>query len=789
MKSYLRFLSRNKLYTIIEILGLSISIAFVILLSSYIIDEMSCNKMLKDTDDIYLCHETASVGCFPEVMPLFDKIHEIEASCSFMPTGVEASLFEDITTVSAGEHEIAVNALPVSENFFEFFSFPMKSSDREIPVISKNSVVISETLADELFPDSDPIGKTILLSEGEPMTNIYGETWSLDTHLTIAGVFKPFAKTIFIEPDIFINLDLFLQKQEELYKGAAMRMQSVFVRLHEDADKDSVAERLNKEFEKTDKRSYGQGWNLSVGLTPFKDINKQDYRSITYVFDNIRDMKLFGTYLAMCIFLVLVSLIDYMVLTVAFSRFRIKEIATRQILGTEKADIRRRCFGEALLLMIISLVIAIILALTSKGYVGQIIGVRLSPFTHIHEVYVLVGLVILMAAAASAFPSFVLTSCNAIDVVKGEARYRDKVSFGKIFIGITGMVSIGALSICFGISGQTRHLIQQPIGYETEGLVKINFIGDKTFRHYDELKQLPFIEKLGSFSSDPTSYTRTSIIHDSGRYDDYFFIHGNRAYFDILGIEFLEKFNSSADFHEIYMCRSSYESSKEYRDGNILRKYTPVAVSGTVSDFKIGSLKEDTSGRFCGIEVFDHPMMIEYGNILAKVSIDAEAAARQIEDFYRSKDFDESIVSVRSMKRILEEQVKEETSMMKLLTGFALLCLLMTTLTIIGLSSYHSKTNEKCVAVRNVFGCSKRELLRKTVLGFSLPVLAGAAVAVPVAWCIIDRWLEGYAVRTENSAMIYISASAITLGVVLISIMVQAVRLMHTNPAEVLKKE
>ena len=112
----------------------------------------------------------------------------------------------------------------------------------------------------------------------------------------------------------------------------------------------------------------------------------------------------------------------------------------------------------------------------------------------------------------------------------------------------------------------------------------------------------------------------------------------------------------------------------------------------------------------------------------------------------------------------------------------------MTVLTIVGLSSYHAKIGEKDNAVRNVFGCSKEEMIRKMTLDFTLPVHVSAVVAIPVAWADIDRRLEGYVVRCDNSAHISAGALAVVLLVTVASVALQAFRLMRTSPAEALKK-
>jgi putative ABC transport system permease protein len=113
----------------------------------------------------------------------------------------------------------------------------------------------------------------------------------------------------------------------------------------------------------------------------------------------------------------------------------------------------------------------------------------------------------------------------------------------------------------------------------------------------------------------------------------------------------------------------------------------------------------------------------------------------------------------------------------------------MTVLTIVGLSSYHNKTTEKDNAIRNVFGCSKKELIRKIIIDFVLPVVISAAVAIPIAYTTIGRWLEGYVIRTDNSPVIYLGALAAVLLITTASVANQALRAARTNPAEALKKE
>ena len=794
MKSYLRFLGRNKLYTAIEVVGLSLALAFVIVLSSYIVNDMSVNKVLKNTDDVYLVHAIDNATCYDEIPGLYGLMPEIVSSCTFVQSGRNPSLFEDLTTASYGENKMNVAILGVSDTFFDFFTFPLSEGDPENVLTSGNSVVISEEMARTLFPDGDAIGKEINVFERNYM-GIYApdepvEDFDLD--LIVTGIFKPFGRTVFIEPDMIMRVDLIQEKQYAMYRGGMRIAEYSFVKLSDGTDIDALKETITKEFMKDGVSKYrGPDFKLEIQLTPFGDIKKMN-PAYGYAFDNIRQSRLFGIYLLMCIFIAIVSLLDYIVLTIAFSRFRIKEIATRQLLGTDRKGIIGRCFAEAFILLAISCIFAVIIALAFKDPIGQILGAEINPLSQLNEYLILAGIIVIMVAIASAVPSLILSSYSAVNVIKGEARYKDKVTFSKVFIGLAGLLSIGALSVCFGVTRQTLHLINQPFGYEYDNMIYTEFIAEDN-RFFEELESLPFVEKVGATTSLPTSWIMTGLRDNTtGRYENVAFIDGNSSFFEMIGVEILEDTGLGTTMSEDgkwYICKSSKEGISQYMTDGMLNFFTPAPLDGTISDMKIGLVKENAYSKNAFINVIDMPEWIQYAYPVAKVNINEEKAKQKIYDFYRSKGYDDNMFIVSTLREIVEKEIKEEKNMLKLLSGFSLICILMTIMTIVGLSSYHAKTGEKDNAVRNVFGCSRKEMIRKITLDFTLPVIVSAVVAIPIAYTVIGRWLEGYVIRTDNSPLIYIGAFAVVLAVTLAAVALQALRLMRTNPAEALKKE
>ena len=144
---------------------------------------------------------------------------------------------------------------------------------------------------------------------------------------------------------------------------------------------------------------------------------------------------------------------------------------------------------------------------------------------------------------------------------------------------------------------------------------------------------------------------------------------------------------------------------------------------------------------------------------------------------------------IYTLEECIKANYEDENRMMRLVGVFALICMIMTGLAVIALSSYYAQMNRHDTAVRKVFGISRHEVFWKTVWGFVAPVLIGAGIAIPLSYIYFGRWLEAYPVRIENSPAIYIAALVIVLTVTIGTVILQALRLMRTNPAEALKKE
>ena len=787
MKSYLRFLGRNKLYTAIEVVGLSVALAFVILLSCYIADDLSCDKDIKDKDRICLTEMFDVPMMYDQFMEIGRELPAVEDLCWFMQS-LNKTFFQNLLTAGSEDGEQYVDAAAVSDNFFNIFTFPLSEGDPDKVFSTENGAVISERLAKALFPEGDAVGRSLKLTD----------MMYIDLDLTITGIYKNINKSIFRENDVLFSFDRYASLP--IYSNTE-QASTCFLKLHEGESHTDAGEAFTGEIKKRFKDMFGDSINdFEIHTIPFKEIRSQNYETFSMYFDNIRKSDMLGTYIIMCLFIVVIALLDYIVLTMAFSRFRLKEIATRRLLGTERKAVIFRCMAESLFLLMVSFIFAICIAFALKGQIGGILGSELRLFSQTGEFITMAGIIALMAAMASSVPSIVISSYKPIEVLKGEARYRDKMTYGKVFIGISGALSIIGIAVCLGITFQTRHMINQPLGYETDNILFIRFNTNKVgkarnINHYiDELKSQSHVDAVGRITGPPMYVHGTSSRHcrgvDGGSRWLYT-IGGDRAAFDILGIEITADFGNSSDM-EIYICEGSHAANPSFVTDNMLELLdgkTPL--SGMCSDFRTGSLKDfDRARRMSGIQIYGTDnWRMQMCHPLVKVNVDEDKALKFIREFYAEKGYDETMVTISTLNEMLVEPFREERNTQKLMVIFTLISILMTAMTIIGLSSWYAKTNEGDTAVKKVFGSSEWQIFRETVVGFSVPVLISALIAIPLAYIYVGHWLEAYAYRIGNSALIYLAALIAVLLIVALSIAFQALRLMRTNPAEALKKE
>ena len=767
MKSYLRFLSRNKLYTAIEVVGLSIALGFAIILGSILIDKSQVNDNIKDADEIYaLTTDTkewgkwiGASGNLNEIMP---AIPQIEEWCLFYDT-------RQITLKSERNDSTCVVPMYVSPNYFTFFGFELASGSPDNALQGNDAVVLSRKLADELFPLEDPVGKTITLPKPEEYGNAFVLAGTVEEpeYVTyrITGVIDGLGKCVLPEGDIYLKAD-----------ANATGSQSCMFRTDSPDNIDQILHSI-RNYPVADE--FYRKTLQEIGIIPFEDIKDGEIKCSRY--RHIADPVLFKVFVLICVVILAFSLLNYISLTLAFSRFRLKEAATRLLLGTSRVETFIRCIAEAFILVLSSYALATLIVMALRNEISSYLSINISLLGDISVLAATLIAAFITALIAGGINSLLNRRYRPIDVIRGESRYQDKSFIGKIFIGIQSAICLATIVIGLVISLQTRKMTDYPVGYNRHNIISVT--GDDYKEYIGELNQMHFVEKIGIASNE---FVRYPLMQDLQGLK-WSPLNVDQNAFDILGLKVKEYLELSGESRfNAYTTATGLELVSTLKD----MPYWENKYIGIIEDFHPGSVKEVSKGNtIIDIQIVNDYSKYYSGTLLIKVTGDQNEAKEHIRNFFMEKGEYTEQIQINTLEELNLMNYEEERKLKRLMVVFSFMSLLLTALAIVALSSYYGQTRIHDTAVRKVFGISSRRIFWNTVWGFVFPVLIGAAVALPLSWHYMGRWLENYPERIDNSPAIYIAALAAVLFTTILAVTIQTLRLMRTNPAEALKKE
>ena len=752
MKSYLRFLSRNKLYAAIEVVGLSIALAFVILLSSYIIDSISYDKEIDDKEDIFVCHFINKASSFNILGNSFEKCPEVEDYCQFT---------ELYLHLSADGNALEDDVLAVSSNFFEFLPYKLTYGNASDVLANNHFAVVSESFADRMFPGDRPIGKQVVCCMEDS-----------NVTLTITGVFEDAEKTQILNADIVINQNFYDYQKDALFPCGNL------LHISDDADLTELAESI---YNGCDAFMFTEKLAPKLTFTKLSelDVNIGDPAP----FENLYDRALQKTFTLFCVILLVFAILNYIFLTLAFSRFRIKEFSIRMLLGTDKVRTSIKIIAESLVLTSVAFGLGIILAISLEGSASELLRCEIDVFSNAVEVVWAIIIIIVTSLLSGIIPAFSSTLVDPINAVKGETRRTDKEFFAKAFIGIQGGICIIIISIAIAMFFQTRKMIDAPLGYDTERVLTLQGCDGLDIENH--LANLPCVKDIGKIGRSPVQLssgsTQARIGNDMIKLNR---LDCSISALEVLGIEITEQFNSEINVWDKFITESGYQSiMKSYEVQGIDPEDIKTVCSGVVKDFRFGNITTVTDGVNC-ITIMPTDWIPLY---VIKCNTEEHQAIAEISD--RLKEVSINDFEISSIRDQLQETFIKEKNSIVMISTFAVLCVLLTIMAIVAISSYYSQMKTHDTAINKVFGASQKKVFWDMVWNFTVPILIASVIAVPVAYLYIDKWLQSYPVRIENTFWIYIGSLSLVLMIVVASITLQALRLMRTNPAEALKKE
>ena len=758
MKSYLRFLGRNKLYTAIEVVGLSLALAFVIPLINVITDKYERSHAHEKYEDIY------TVGYMGN---LYTEVN-----------------FSDYLKESIPEIEMATSAMLgprsiVDKDFFHFFPFEFVEGDESF-LDSRENIAVSEKFA-AMIAEGSAMGKAVKIE---------------DRYYTVAAVFKNSRNDILKECEILQNIAPF----KELRENGGISSGVTFISIRKGYDRKEIENRI---LEAADTFNAGDETYLKYKEEGF-------FRGLVRYDELPTCMVNYGQFMkyqhgpmalvaALLLLIFITAILNYINLNVALSTTRARENATRKLVGATRRHLIISNLCESLAFTAVCFILGYLLS----GYTGQFIKGLLAmngftdfsvePIWNIRTVTISVTIIIITALAAGLAPSLMASRFSPLDITKGDFRLHSKRRLSKFFINFQTILSVVLLSVVLMADKCHRDAMKVDFNCDIEDVVYMRVTPENAAIMLSKAAEYPEILSCGRASQVPAQGLSGVInIPDTPQYL-FSHIECDRSGFETLGFEILQQ--NGNDFNGLWL--TPYTQSFIENDPRLLDHLYKTTgtdhIAGIVNDFP-GVAPLEGGGPYLTVaSVKEEPIRT---SVVFKIAGDHKKGRELVQDLFNEAQMnmiapDGDITGMEKARYVLD--ILEETTapirlIIKMIGIVMVLVVIMSMMGLIGMSMHFMNERKNEIAVRRIFGATENgEVMRS--LRFYLIITGIASVLGICVAEFVRQFFIALGSVPQNVWWIYVVSVALSFAISLVSVLWQTLRAARTNPAEALKKE
>ena len=754
-------------------MGLTVSMAFVLLLAVYIQRQLTTDSFQKNANRIYVIanEDNVTMGYWLD-KHLKNNFPEIEKGCC-----VANVASADAFTI--GGELVYGSTMAADSTFFEMFSYDLVEGNKADWRVSWDRCMVSREFANVHFGDKDPIGQMVTYNNG-------------NYQLTVCGIYEDFGNSILKAPDVLLRGEIMTKINSANNEGMSNAGSGIcFVMAYPDADlqarQGDILDWCEKNFW-VYKSQYDK-----VRIIPLRDMYFLNegirYGSDTIQFGNRSFVNLL---LAMCILLLAFAVLNYINMTTALTGFRAKEMATRRLVGADKRSIFLKVITESTLICGISMLLAILLAEALAPTASRILEYQVSIFKAItpFNVLLVLGFIVILGILSGIVPALLTQKAQPIEIVRGTLRLKTKTVYSKVIIIVQNVVAVVMLVSALTMALQIRHMISADLGYNTKDILVVDNAFGQTGQIrplLDKWREEPCVEEVGQGDGIPLGGTDNWTMEmPDGHWVSFQQIQGDDKYFDILGLKVKQDNHQPNKWwlnEYAFKQIGIDETATEFQSA----KNGTRQIGGIYYDFKIRPLEADQSAALIYNRGEnpddDYPWVL-----LVKTTGDQAAAKKQVEAACKEV-FPDRLFEAQYIEEMIEDGFADESRVLNIVLIFTLLSILVSALGLFAMSSYYMQQEIRSVSVKKVFGADYSGVLKELVLSFMKMVGIAFVIGVPIAWFIMNRWLSGYGHRIDLHWWIFALAGLAVAIIAAISVLYQSIKTARTNPAEALKKE
>jgi len=802
LKTSLRFLSKNKTYSFINIFGLALGTLCCVYIILYVADQDSYDKYQKNPENIYrivsaldLAGDKHNNGtASPPIAPTMKKdFGEVVQYTRVVPTlGVVKHL---LTYKDKSVYEADV--LYADSTFFDIFAYHFIYGNPATALKEPFSLVMMKTLSTKLFGNEDPTGKTITIENG------YGKE-----NFKITAVIDESLGKTHIKTNMFISMNSggmgsYTYKNDS---WAGNNYTYSYLKLLPDAN----AANLEKKFPAF-LNKYGGTQIKAMGM--HKELHLQPLLSIHTTagieHDIIKPVSSTFLYIMILIAVLIqvIACINFMNLSTARASKRAKEVGVRKVIGAGRYALIKQFLAESMMLSLLGILIALPLLLIAMPFFNQITqaDIHLTLFRDYRLWLFLAGLVLTTGLLAGSYPAFYLSAFQAIKVIKGN--FSNEISAAGIrrsLVVFQFVLSIVLISSIIIIYSQLRYMENKDLGFDKKQKLIFNFYTsgaqDKMVSLSNDLQKLPEVKGvtmtnyyLGQFVERdhgvyPPGGDMTTSIDAQNIFTEEYFLKVN-------GIKLL----SGRDFHSNdsgkvlineTLCRRLGLKPETAPGTMLYSEYKPdpmvvVQIVGVMKDFNYNSLHNEIKPLELEYKVnkawFDKMVVSvssdNYKSVLAKMESVWHKNLASVPFEYQFQD------------DVVQKQYESEITLGNIINSFTLMAILISSLGLFGLASFSAEQRSKEIGIRKVLGASVSGIVQLLSVDFLKLVLISIVIAIPISWWAMNKWLQGFNYKVPVTWWMFALAGLVAILIAFFTVSFQAVKAAVANPTKSLKTE
>jgi len=788
-----RNLTRNKVFTLLNVSGLAIGITVCLLIGIWLQRELSYDNFHPEGEKIFRVvntfkSESESFSQAPSGpalgLRLPQQIPSIVAGCR---------VFGQQYKLTIGDQQfIEKNVIEADSNFFVFFGFQLKSGKAGEVLQRANQVVLTESAALRYFGKSDPVGKTIILDGTDPMI--------------VSGIARDCPLNSQIQFDMVapashlrkVMMERWHFDMDNLWVGG---WPFTFIRLNDPARYKETEKAVNEVVARNSAKEWKENkMNYRYTLQPLRSVHLQS--SLRYDASNngsLSAVRIFGT---VGLIVLLLACINYINLTTAGAMKRAKETSVRKVVGASRPQLVRQFFIETMIIctaaVIGGLILLKVILPVFSAWIGQPYDFLLKPL----NIFLLFGFTLLISTVAGLYPSYVLSSFNPATALKGNfSQGRTGQIIRKSLVVFQFTITVALVASILIISRQMNYVQQQSLGFNGKAVVEIAFDDGPNTKKYralrSELLKNPHILNVSLHSGNVVGglgngWTTTENLKGDEISTSLYGMNVDSNYFDTYDMKLAAGrfFSSSiptdtagavivneAAVRTFGWQKPENAIGKRFGKGQDIRH-----VIGVVKDFNFESLHKPVEALVIGYAKFGFSISVKMD------AAHLDESTRYLRRVWQNT-FANTPLDYHFVDESIDRQYGNEQKMEGIFYGFAGISLLIACLGLFGLSIFIVERKVKEIGIRKVLGASVAGIVGLISKDFLKLVILAAVIATPIAYYFMHQWLQNFAYRITIGPWFFLISGLTALGIALLTICFKAVRAAMANPVSSLRTE